>query len=109
MLCKEAFRFAKSIGTFQNSVANVSRVGATENTTKVNTERSAPLLCQLCVPVLQPSHSKQTGICMCTNIKTYILTLVPVFVFLKEAIFIYANKLQRVWTAIFSHYSFFLP
>lgn len=92
MLCKEAFTFAKSIGAFQNSVANVSQVCAIENTTRVNTERSAPLLCQLCVPVLQPSHFKQTDICICANIKTYILTLVPVSVFLKEAIFIYANK-----------------
>lgn len=49
-------------------------------------------MCQLCVLVIQPFHSKQTDICMCTNIKTYILTLVPVPVFLKEAIFIYANK-----------------
>lgn len=92
MSCKGAFRFAKSIGTFLNGVANVSQVGAIENTTRVNTERSASLLCQLCVPVLQPSHSKQTDICICADIKTYILTLLPVSVFLKEAIFIYANK-----------------
>lgn len=91
-LCKEAFRFAESIGALQNSVANVSQVGATANTTRVNTERSAPLLCQLCVSVLQPFRSKQTDICMCANIKTYILTLVPVSVFLKEAVFICANK-----------------
>lgn len=92
MSCKEAFRFAKSIGTFQSSVANVSQVSAIENTTRVNTERSASLLCQLCVPVIQPSHFKQTDICMSTNIKTYILILVPAPVFLKETIFIYANK-----------------
>lgn len=95
MLCKEAFRFAKSIGTFQNGVANVSQVGAIENTTRVNSERSAPLLCQLYVPVLQPSCSKQTDICMCPNTKTYILPLVPVSVFLKVALFIYANKTVR--------------
>lgn len=82
----------QSIGALQNSVANVSQVGATANTTRVNTERSAPLLCQLCVSVLQPFRSKQTDICMCVNIKTYILTLVPVSVFLKEAVFICANK-----------------
>lgn len=29
---------------------------------------------------------------MCANTKTYILTLVPVSVFLKEAVFICANK-----------------
>lgn len=73
-------------------MANVSQVGATANTTRVNTERSAPLLCQLCVPAPQPVRSKQTDICMCANIKTYILTLVPASAFLKEAVFICANK-----------------